>query len=191
MSVFEFVLGLLSIVGSLAITHLVTGVAQLIRHRKRVKFSLLQLLWMLSAFSITVGNWAENWEYRSLAAWPAWSILLNILSGVGNYLICYLVTPEIEGDGPIDLVDFQARERNSYLGAFIGLGLLSLALNPIFGAAADFQGWFRDSLLVFVALFFAILALLVKAKWAQWIGAAGFAAVSIYFMVLATNVATS
>src|SRR5262245_51527342 len=114
MSVFEFVFGLFSIVVSLALAHLLAGIADLIRNRKRVKFSFVHALWMLSAFSLTIGNWAGLWPFHTLATWPTWSILLMVLVVVGCYFICYFVIPETKGEGPIDLVDFQMRERRSY-----------------------------------------------------------------------------
>src|SRR5262245_59379316 len=121
MSVFEFVFGLFSIVVSLALTHLLTGVAELIRNRSRVKFSAIHALWVLSAFALTVGNWAGLWPLRTLESWPAWSILLTILVVVSVYFICYFVTPDAKDEGPIDLVDFQMRERRSYLLSIIAL----------------------------------------------------------------------
>lgn len=189
MSVFEFVFGLFSIVVSLALTHLLAAVADLIRNRRRVRFSFVHALWMWSAFCVTIGNWAGMWAFRSFPAWPVWSILLMTLVVVACYFICYLVAPETRQEGPIDLPDFHVRERGSYLAAFLALSLLSLGANPIFHTVAGLTAWLRDSVIASIALTFVIAPMVFKEKWLQVVSAIITAALATYFMAASTNIA--
>jgi len=191
MTVFEFVFGLFSIVVSLALAHLLAGVADLIRNSRRVKVSFVHAVWMWATFAVTVGNWAALWPFHQLPSWPAWSVLLMVLVVTSNYLLCYLVTPEIPAEGPIDLVAFHESSRRSYLSAFAALGLISIPGNVIFGVAGQYSDWLRDTLISLPALLFILLPLFLKARWAQILGAIVSAALATLFMVSATNIATS
>ncbi|RYG33656.1 MAG: hypothetical protein EON93_09245, partial [Burkholderiales bacterium] len=190
MSIFEFVFALYSVIGSLAIAHLLAGVAGLLRARRRVKLSWVHALWMWATFASVVGNWASEWAHHDMEAWPAWSVLLSVTMLVISYLTCYLVTPDIAETGEIDLRAFHARERVSYLSAFLALLVSSQAINFAFGAAAFFDAWLRDSVVTFLAIALVLLSLFVKATWAQIVGAAGIASLSAYFLVVSTNIAT-
>ncbi|MBI3438656.1 MAG: hypothetical protein HY054_08425 [Proteobacteria bacterium] len=59
MTSFDYVMALVSIVTSLALTHLIAGAVSL-RNARSVRFSFVHALWMWSAFATTVGNWASN-----------------------------------------------------------------------------------------------------------------------------------
>src|SRR6185436_17619581 len=102
---FEFVLALTSVISGLALAHMLTGVVGLLRNAKRVKFSLVHALWLWSAFATTIGNWAADWELRTLSYWPAWTLLMIIVSKVAQYTYCVFVTPDVPADGAIDLQD--------------------------------------------------------------------------------------
>lgn len=190
LSIFEFVFALYSVIGSLAIAHLLAGIAGLIRNRQRVKVSIVHALWMWGAFAITIGNWASQWSLHAMDAWPGWSVLVKVATVVVTYLACYLVTPDIPSEGEINLKDFHTRERVGYISAFGGIGLISILSNLTFGAANYFDEWLRDSALSLVALCLMLLALLVRASWAQIIAAVGTAALATYFLVVASSIGT-
>lgn len=190
MTVFEFVFGLFSVVMSLGIAHLLSGAAELIRHRGRVKFSLVHALWMWSAFAITVGNWAGLWYLRDMTAWPSWSVLLMIMVAATCYFICCFVTPDTRAEGVIDLGEFHAQERVSYLSAFIALIFLALIVNLSFHMVSSYVAAARDSVLSAVALVLVLLSLFLKARWAQLFGAIGMALLGAFFIVSSTNIVT-
>jgi hypothetical protein len=54
MTSFELVFGLMTIITSLALTHLLTGFVSVWRNGKRVRFSALHALWAWSAFTLTI-----------------------------------------------------------------------------------------------------------------------------------------
>jgi hypothetical protein len=159
------------VVISLGVAHLLGGVADLVRNRARVKFSLVHALWIWSAFCVTVGNWGGLWALRPLQSWPGWSILLMVAVAATCYFICYFVTPPTTNAGAVDLREFHKRERANYLSAFVALSILSLAVNPIFGAMSSYMDWVRDSAIALTALAFVLLPLLLAAQWAQLTGA--------------------
>ena len=60
MTSFELVFGLMTIITSLALTHLLAGFVGVLRNAERVRFSALHALWAWSAFISTIGNWASG-----------------------------------------------------------------------------------------------------------------------------------
>ena len=59
MTPFEFVLALISVITSLALTKIITGVVSIVRHPNRQDFSLTHALWIWVAFAVVVGNWGS------------------------------------------------------------------------------------------------------------------------------------
>ena len=78
MTAFELVFGLITIITSLALTHLLEGFVNLVRNPARVHFSATHALWAWTGFASAVGNWASFWEMRTLKSWPAWAVLLIV-----------------------------------------------------------------------------------------------------------------
>src|SRR5262245_37397068 len=95
MPLFEFVLAFKSVIPALGIGHLLFGTLHMLRGAARVEFSLTQSLWMWSVFAMTLGNWAADWSLRSITEWPAWSLLLLIVSKIAQYVLCVFVTPDV------------------------------------------------------------------------------------------------
>ena len=189
MNAFEFVFGLLSIIASLGLTHVVASVVKLIRHSDRVRFSTVQALWMWTAFTTTIGNWGSYWPLHTYVSWSSTLVLLSVAVGLGQYAFCALVSPEPRTEGPIDLYDFHARERRRYALAFFLLIVASLVSNGVLLASGNFYaGWVRDLVVNVVQCALALLAIFVVARPAQWIAAAGTASISTLFMVDACNV---
>ena len=188
MSAFEVVFILLTIVTSLALTHLLTGFVGVLRNAQRVRFSALHALWTWIAFTLLIGNWASYWSMRSVTSWPAWAVLLIVANFIIQYVFCALVTPETPAEGEIDLVEFHQHEHRRYILALIVLLVASLILNFALGGAHFYAGWWRDSVLSIAALILALLALFARPRWVQ-IGSAGaIAALGTYYMIITCNV---
>ncbi|MEQ1752573.1 MAG: hypothetical protein ABL973_00405 [Micropepsaceae bacterium] len=188
MSVFEFVFGLYSILLSLGITHLLSGIVEVLRNVQRVRFSLEHGLWAWSAFAMSIGNWASLWELRLLPAWPAWTVLLLIAVAVGQYAFCAFVTPVVREEGEIDLVLFHERARRGYAGALIVTAIISTLLNVVLGGMNAYSEWMRDIVLTGPAVVGSLLAFVVEATWAQRLGAILVAMMTTYFLVAASGI---
>lgn len=183
MTVFEFVLALTSVISGLAIAHMLTGVIALLRRATQVKFSIVHALWMWSAFATTIGNWAADWELRSVSEYPAWLLLMMILSKIAQYTFCVFVTPDIPASGAIDLTAFHQNERRGYLSAVIGFCTIAILLNLCLAQTTDYAQWFRDSILAFLGIAVTLGAFLVSARWVQLAAAGAFAALATYFLL--------
>jgi hypothetical protein len=191
MSIFEFVLAFTSVISALAIGHLLAGAVQLLRGAARVRFSLTHALWMWSAFAITLGNWASDWELRELTHWPAWTLLLLIVAKTAGYVFCFFVTPDMPKDGELDLRTFHAREGGRYLWAMVVLGCVALAFNFAFGGANLYGPWLRDSVITIGGIAVTLLAIFVRARWVQVGAAAAFALLSTYFLAAVSTLGTT
>jgi hypothetical protein len=188
MSAFEVVFILVTIITSLALTHLLTGFVSVLRNAERVRFSVKHALWAWIAFTLLIGNWASYWSMRWVTSWPAWAVLLILTNFIIQYVFCSLVTPETPAAGKIDLVEFHQREHRRYILALIVLLVASLILNFALGGAHFYAGWWRDSVLSIAALILALLAFSAGPRWVQ-IGSAGaLAALGTYYMIITCNV---
>ena len=128
MTPFEFVFALISIISSLALTKIITGVVAIVRHRERGGFSLTHALWVWVAFAVVVGNWGALWGARADPDWPAVRILAWIVSMTSLYAFCALVVPEVEGKTPLNLKEFHDREARRYIIAHNVFALVALSL---------------------------------------------------------------
>lgn len=151
MTSFEFVSVLLSIVISLAFTHLLTGIATLIRTRPR-RFPLLYVGWLGLMLFGCIDYWLSLWQLRSLDTWSLAFILVWLLFATMIYLQAWLLVPEGEhasGDNSID--DNFVSNRRQFLGAWeIGI-LLALVVN-FNTPAMVMANWFSVAAFIVVAL---------------------------------------
>ena len=69
MSEFEYLSVLISIVVGLGISHLLAGVARLIRRRDEVRFYLPSLLWMGALFLAFIQIWWAIFGSRAMESW--------------------------------------------------------------------------------------------------------------------------
>ncbi len=188
MTAFELVFGLITIITSLALTHLLEGFVNLFRNAQRVQFSAIHALWAWSGFSSAIGNWASFWQMRALTSWPAWTVLLIVATMILQYTFCAFVTPETEAKGNIDLVAFHQREHRRYIGAAVALFALSLVLDLALGGANYYADWLRDSALSIALSVLGIIAIFASARWVQIVSAASTAGLLTYFMIITCNV---
>lgn len=67
MSLFEFIVGMISVILALAVAQLFVGVAELVQNRARVRFFWPQGIWILNLFLITFVHWWSLWTFRDLS----------------------------------------------------------------------------------------------------------------------------
>ncbi len=128
MAPFEFVFALISIITSLALTRIITGVVAIVRHSDRAGFSLTHALWVWVAFAVVIGNWGALWDARTEPDWPAIRILAWLGSMTSLYAFCALVVPEVDRGAPLNLQEFHEREGRRYIIAHNAFALLALGL---------------------------------------------------------------
>lgn len=182
MSEFEFVFGLISIITSLALTHIVVGLISFARRGRRVRFSLRHALWVWTAFALVVANWAAYWDDRD-ANWSAQSILLGLTLMISLYAFSALVIPETAADETsVDLPAFHEGEGNRYITAhivFAALVITGFAIN-----SAGLAEWLTFSSFAWLGLILSVIALVARPVWLQQAIAFALAALATYFMLL-------
>lgn len=128
MSTFEFVSVLLSIVISLALTHLLTGVAQALK-AKKVRFDWVLAGWWLFVAMLCVDYWFSVWRLRDSQLWSLAFVLMWLLLAAITYIAAWLVVPDADTDGTIDFVAHNQSNRRKYLAALIACVASSAVVN--------------------------------------------------------------
>ena len=114
MTPFEFVLALISVITSLALAKIITGVVSILRHRNRQDFSLTHALWIWIAFAVVVGNWGGLWQQQRMPDWHAFRLFAWLVSMASLYAFCALVIPDFEQHSRLSLQEFHEREAGRY-----------------------------------------------------------------------------
>ena len=188
MTAFEVVFGLLTMITSLALAHLLNGFVIVVQNAGRVRFSVLHGLWSWIAFAALIGNWASFWAMRTVDSWPASTVLLLVAAGTIQYAFCALVTPEMPAEGELDLDEFHARAHRLYILAMIALLTASLVLNVLLGGLQLYESWWRDSLLTIACLLLSVAAFFVSARWVHTGATILIAGIVTYYLVVTCNV---
>ena len=165
MSAFEHVILLLSFIYALALTHLLSTAALLIRARSRVRFSWFWAFWMLNAVVMIIANWMSFWDMRMLARYTVGDLFFVFALAFTNYLYAALVCPHVKDEGPIDLPAFHAEEGLPYMLGALSSVISALLANLIYGGSVS--EWNMQNFAVIPMLMGVLLATVVRARWAQ------------------------
>ena len=119
---------LLSIIISLALAHLLSGIAHIIENGAK-RFSLLLAQWIAWCFFLCVDYWFTIWHARDNTAWTFGYVSLLLLQAALIYIVARLVVPAPRNDEPIDLSDFFDRHRRKFMGAIATLAIVNEGTN--------------------------------------------------------------
>jgi len=133
---FQYVSVLLSMVVALAVTHLLAGIAAIIR-AKVTRYSFVHLVWVGVLLLSCVDFWLSMWGLRSREVWSLSYILYWLVLSTVLYLSCYLVMPAARDGDSIDLVEFNETNRRRYLGTYFMYCALSVLANLTITGFAD------------------------------------------------------
>ncbi|RYG82922.1 MAG: hypothetical protein EON59_14020 [Alphaproteobacteria bacterium] len=128
MTIFEYVMVLLSMVLSLSLTQLVSGVGELARSRN-VRWSLAHGLWIVVGFGLILDVWTSYWLIRDVPRWGLLSIVFMLLQTIAIYLFNLWLLPRLAGDEPMDLNAFLLDNRRLFLGAVIASYIAGVIFN--------------------------------------------------------------
>ena len=106
MSLFEYVIVLVSVVLSLGIARILENHAHLLKLGPKVRWSPTYLLWLLIIFFSHVDLWASLWLIRGSDSWTLLSVLGVLLAAVALFYASILSAPELEPGQSIDLWAF-------------------------------------------------------------------------------------
>lgn len=102
MGLFEFLMILMSVVIGLALSELLTGLANLLRVRETVKFYWIHALFQFGVFFALLQQWWESWDLVDVGAISFGSVLAMLIPSVMLFLIAHLLYPRPATDANLD-----------------------------------------------------------------------------------------
>ncbi len=139
MDIFEFIVGMISVILALAIAQLFIGVSDLIQRRDRVKFFLPHSVWATVLFLLAFLHWWSLWTFKDLD----WNFAMFFYSLLGPSLMFFAVTilnPRDRGEDSLDLAEYFMDSRRYFLGVMLVVFLLFIFDGPLFGTEPFFSG---------------------------------------------------
>lgn len=94
MTLFEFLMVLVSIIVGLGIAEVLTGVARLIRSRDSTSRYWIHSCVVALVFFALIQQWWELWNLRDVPEWTFLSLILMLTGPMGLFLIAHLIFPE-------------------------------------------------------------------------------------------------
>jgi hypothetical protein len=184
MSAFDHVVLLLSFVYALALTHLLSRIGTLMLARGRVRFSGLLALGMVNAIGLVFSNWLSLWDTRGLKTWSLLSITTQFLFAISIYFVCALAAPDASNERTIDMEAFYWHNRRPFYLMALTLVILAMFANVAFLGTPNPALFVSENVASLIFLVPVVLALAVKARWAQWLAGTGLLACITSFSVL-------
>ena len=154
MSLFEFLMVLVSLIIGLGVAELLTGVARVIRNRDSVRVYWVHGTFIVIVFLALLQQWWESWGARDVPAWTFLGLLMMLGGPIGLFLIAHLLFPE-EFEG-VDFQDYYYECMTSVLWIAIASILVSTTFRPVvFGG--QLLTWDNLSSLLIMALFIVMV----------------------------------
>jgi hypothetical protein len=150
MTPFEYVIVLISIILGLGITTILTGVAELIKHKSSVSIYPPYLIWIFLVFVMHIHEWWESYTLKSIDEWKLPMFLFVILYPIGLYILAHLLFPSEVRNG-LSTRDFYLKIYPRIFVSVIVLITLSVIHNLFIGGYE-----LKDQI-----LHFALLAIMI------------------------------
>lgn len=129
MSIFEYVMVLVSVVLSLGLAKVLESHAGLLQLKARVKWSATYLVWLALIILFQIDLWASLWLVHTAEVWTWPSIAGALLAAMALFYAAVLAAPRVEAEETIDLWAFHLANRRWYVGAAAAYGLIGGYLN--------------------------------------------------------------
>lgn len=126
MTQFEYLSVLVSIIIGLGLSHLLSSAARLIQLRHHARLYAPTLCWMALLFLAHIQIWWAAFERRGDADWNFFSFLLYLLIPITVFVLSYLIVPDLDVEGQVDLKASYYANRVWIFGLFGLLPLISL-----------------------------------------------------------------
>ena len=121
-----YLLVMFGVVIGLGIAHVLTEVAGLIQHRKRVKFYWVQLVWAFLFLVLLINYWYVLHRWGEFGT-QFHDYLLSLVYPCCLYLTVVLVLPKMISSGEMDLEAYYYEQRRWVFG-LAGMGLLFITV---------------------------------------------------------------
>ncbi len=132
MSLFEFIVGMISIIFALSIAQLFMGVSDLLQQGVRVRFFLPHGLWIINLFLLTFLHWWSLWTFRELS-WNFGMFLYSLIGPSLMFFACTMISPRNTTTVDIDISDHFLGIRKWFLSIFAVLMVCFTFDGPLFG----------------------------------------------------------
>lgn len=103
MDAYGYISVIISVVIGLGLSHLLTGIAELVKNRRRVKFYWVHVIWVGLIFVGHIFLWWTMWNLRLVRDWNFFSFLLILLAPVLLYVAAAFLIPKVDSDDSLDL----------------------------------------------------------------------------------------
>ncbi|HSU13387.1 hypothetical protein [Longimicrobium sp.] len=175
MSTPEYLSVLVSIIIGLGISQVLSGVANLLVDRARVRFYWVWAVAVAMVFLASVQFWWSTFSVGSAVAGNFFSFIFFLLTPIVLYLAAVVILPDFEGEGEIDLKSHFFANHRWYFGFLAAVPLLNATravavsgdplLAPerpyeavffallVSGIVIDREGWQKMLAVALVALF--------------------------------------
>lgn len=120
----QIVLVLYLIILGLAVTRVVTHLAELIRNRKRVNFYWVHFVWVLILFIFLLQFAEHAWGFRCASNWNNLHVMAILINPLLAFLAAEVLAPELEVDGDTNIEVFYYEVSRPF---FIIMGILPIA----------------------------------------------------------------
>lgn len=181
MDAFSYVSVVISVVIGLGLSHLLTGTAELIKARRRVRFYWVHLLWVALTFVGHIFLWWTMWNLRLIRDWNFFSFLLLLLAPVLLYVAAAFLIPKVEQDVHINLREYFYENHSVFF-----------SVNAAFTALLGMENWLLTGRLspapvtIVFAVWFVLLCVSAVVKNALYHAAIGllFGLLFLMFVIL-------
>jgi len=175
---FDYVAVLLSIVISLSLTHLLSGIAAMIQNGIR-NLSLPLVQWMGFCLFLCVDYWFSIWQAHERVDWSLQYVGLLLIQAAMIYIAAKLITPAVKDDEPIDMAEFYETTRPKFMITCLAMLAVGQVTNW------TLPGFHSLPLVLIVGSWVVLLssALVFKALRIQLAIAAANIALTIYYAV--------
>ena len=178
----EYLSVLVSIIVGLGMSQVLSGVANLLVDRRRVRFYGVWAVAVVMVFLANVQFWWGTFSVGEAVATNFFSFVFFLLTPIALYLAAVVMVPDFEGEGEIDLKRHFYANRRLYFGFLAAVPLLSgtrsilISGDPLLSPERPFEA-------VFVVLMAS--GALVEREGYQKLVAVASVALFVAFIVLA------
>lgn len=135
MSLFEFIVGMISVLIALTVAQLLVGLGRLVQAPGRVRLYLPHSLWNGALFLLLYLHWWSLWDFRALE-WNSAMFFFSLMGPTFAFFASTLLTPLPAGDAPVDLRAHFDRIRPLFLAVLAGGMVFMIADGPLLGTEA-------------------------------------------------------
>lgn len=138
MSLFEFIIGMISVILALVVAQLFLGAADLVRHRTQVRLFWGHSLWLVNLFLLAFLHWWSIWAFRDLQ----WNFGMFFFSLIGPGLMFFaaaVLNPQDFTHKSVDLGEYFLGIRRFFFAVLMLMLVLFTIDGPLFGTEPAFS----------------------------------------------------